>query len=371
VAKDIAVLRIYSDIGEPSFDFFMGSSEAFSSKDLVSFLDEHKEEKQIEVHINSCGGDVQEGWAIYDLLKGSGKKIKTIGEGKVYSIATVIFLAGDEREMMPNADGLIHLPHIPEYTLSGQYQADDLKAIAEQLEQEEQKILNLYVSVTGQPEQVLRDYMDNETKMSSDDMIKLGFATKIAEPVKAVAYYNFKKQKMAEFDEKGFWNKFEEKLTNFSRLFGVKNQQELTDTSGAKFTLEKESGDPAVGDKAAPDGVYTMPKGEVITVKGGLITEIAPAAPQNEEAKALKAENEALKKELEGLKTQAKAATEAEASFKAKETEAKALVTELQNMKNEWKPDGRTGNPGKNSTENGNIKYDVVKENLKKLREAR
>ena len=77
--------------------------------------------------------DVQEGWAIYDLLKASGKKINTVGEGKIYSIATVIFLAGENREIMPNADGLIHLPHFPEYSLAGRYEADDLVKLARSL----------------------------------------------------------------------------------------------------------------------------------------------------------------------------------------------------------------------------------------------
>ena len=88
-------------------------SSLFPQKKVSDFLDDHKDADLITVRINSRGGDVQEGWAIHDLLVNSGKKIKTIGEGKVYSIATIVFLAGTEREMMKNADGLIHNPFIP------------------------------------------------------------------------------------------------------------------------------------------------------------------------------------------------------------------------------------------------------------------
>ena len=362
-----ATLRIYSDIGESTFDFFGGETDSFSTKDLVNFLDENKEANKIEVHINSRGGDVQEGWAIYDLLKSSGKEIKTIGEGKIYSIATVIFLAGTEREILPNADGLIHLPHFPEYSLAGKYEADDLVKLAEQLKQDGEKILNLYVEVTKSDKETLKKYMDDETMLSADDMVTLGFATKKAEPVKAVAYYKSNKNQMEKFDEKSFWDKFDEKVKNFSRLFA--KDQELTDASGAKFKLEKESGEPAVGDKASPDGNYVMSSGKTIVVKDGAVSEVKEKTNEDE-LKALKTENETLKAKVTELETSNKAAKDAEASFKSKEVEAKALVTELTNLKNTWQPDGRTNDPGSNSTAKG-IDLNKVAENLKKLKEAK
>lgn len=369
MADKKAILRIYSDIGEPSFDFFAGEIPGFSSKDIVNFLDENKEATEIEIHINSRGGDVQEGWAIYDLLKASGKKINTVGEGKIYSIATVIFLAGENREIMPNADGLIHLPHFPEYSLAGKYEADDLVKLAEQLKQDGEKILNLYVEVTKQDRETLKKYMDDETMLSADDMITLCFATKKAEPVKAVAYYKSNKNQMTNEEVKTLGQKIDGLVENFSRLFGAKNQ-ELTDASGAKFKLEKESGEPAVGDKASPDGVYNMSSGKKITVKDGVVTEVTDAAPITDEMKALQTENEALKTEIANLKTQNITAKEAENSFKAKEIEAKALVTELTGLKNKWIPAGRTNDPGHNSIEKG-VDLDKVAENLKKLKEVK
>ena len=135
-----AVLKIYGDIGEsnPLGELFDGV-EMISAKMVSDFLDKRKNTDQIIVRINSRGGDVQEGWAIHDLLVNSGKKIKTIGEGKIYSIATIVFLAGEEREIMSNADGLIHNPYIPPYTLADQYESEDLIRIAESLKQEEEK----------------------------------------------------------------------------------------------------------------------------------------------------------------------------------------------------------------------------------------
>ena len=138
-----AIIKIYGDIGESLPETYMGEgSQSISAKLVSEFLDSNKEASSITVRINSRGGDVQEGWAIYDLLTTSGKRIKTIGEGKVYSIATIIFLAGSEREIMKNADGLIHNPYIPPYTLAGAYGSDDLLKLSEGLVHEEKK--NIY-----------------------------------------------------------------------------------------------------------------------------------------------------------------------------------------------------------------------------------
>lgn len=345
----MSTLRIYGDIGEFSPD----GMEAISARMVADFLEQTADD-QVTVRINSRGGDVQEGWAIHDLLVNSGKKIKTIGEGKVYSIATIIFLAGDEREMMKNADGLIHNPYIPPFTLADAYESSDLHKIAAELEQEEQKILAFYVERTGSPVETLSEYMKNDTKLSAEDMLKLGFATKVIEPVRAYAYM---KTNLTHMNEKAFFERLGEaldgavaKIKNLSRLPQV--DQTLTDKDGNEFTVVRETGSPEVGDKANPDGTYTMADGTVITVADGTITEVKEAEAPDElaDAKETIATLEAKITELEtaqAAKVEEIAAKEAEVTAKEAEaakvvSEAQALVTELSALKNEWKPEGRS-----------------------------
>lgn len=339
-----AVLKIYGDIGEnlPGGIFFE-TTENISSKMVSDFIDENKDADEIVVRINSRGGDVQEGWAILDLLTTSGKKIRTVGEGKIYSIATIIFLAGSEREIMKNADGLIHNPFIPPYTLADQYESGDLERIAESLKQEEEKILSFYAERTGTPADKLAEYMKDETKLSADDMLSLGFATKIVEPIMAYAYINLKNK--FKMDEKAFFEKLGSaldgavlKMKNFSRM--KTENMVLTDADGKELSLEKEEGEPAVGDVASPDGEFTMTDGKVIVVTDGKITEIRePEMSELEQAKAKIAE---LTAELENAKKESEKINAAEASFRQQETEAKALVAELTKLKNSWKPDTRS-----------------------------
>jgi ATP-dependent protease ClpP protease subunit len=357
-----AILKIYGDIGESIPDSIFGEGgETISAKDVSEFLDQNQSATDITVKINSRGGDVQEGWAILDLLTNSGKRIKTIGEGKIYSIATIIFLAGSEREIMKNADGLIHNPFIPPFTLADQYESGDLIKIAESLKQEEAKILDFYVEKTGSSVEKLAEYMKEDTKLSAEDMLSLGFATKIIEPVMAYAYFNLKnKFKMNENDVKTFGEKLDsiiDKIKNISRL--TSKNQVLKDKDGKELTLEKETGVPAIGDKATPDGSFSMESGNTITVSGGVITAIEESAPDElTEAKARITELEAELAQAKVKETEVLAEKE---TLKTETAKAVALSTELQNLKNSWRPDTRTSK-GTSPTKVGDIDIDKAKE---------
>lgn len=350
-----ATLKIYSVIGV--------DENQFSSDNLISFLDSNKEATDVTIRIKSPGGSVREGWTIHDLLKNSGKKVKTIAEGELYSIATVIFLAGEEREMFPNADGLIHMPRIP--NPEGDFQAADLRDMAAYMDLEETKIINLYMAVTGKDESTLREYMTKETMLSADDMLMLGFATKIIEPLKAVAYFNYKSDKMEKDEVKTFGEKldvFGETLKAlFSRL--PSKDQMMKDKDGKEFKLEKETGGPAVGDKATPDGTFVMADGKTIVIASGAVSEV-------KEPTTAKSELEIANEKIADLTTKladaekTKADTVAvEASLKEKETKATALVDQLTALKNTWKPEGRTKFSSVEKV--GDVNLDQVREIIK------
>lgn len=378
-----ATLRIYGDICEDDMfaKLFGLEEETVSAKKVAEWLEQNKEADEIIIRINSRGGDVQEGWAIHDLLVNSGKRLKTVGEGKVYSIATVIFLAADEREFFKNADGLIHNPFVQPF--GDAYAADDLLKMAESLQYEEKKILDFYVQRTGTDEAKLAEYMKEDTKLSAEDMLALGFATKIVEPIKAYAFIKPKLiSAMTPQEEQKFFDKVGDALKRTLVALGLsrlpEKSQELTDKDGKKFKLEKETGEPAVGDAASPDGVYTMASGEVITVQDGKITEIKPAE-QETELDRLTRENAALTQQIADLTAkvteadtkaaEAEAAkvdfTAKQAALDAKTAEVTALAAELEGYKNTWKPAARSGGHAVND---GKIDPERVKEVQEKLK---
>jgi hypothetical protein len=269
--------------------------------------------------------------------------------------------------MLPNSDGVIHMPRITDP--SGTFQADDFRKLTEMMDSEEEKILNLYTEVTGKDKETLRDYMKKETTLSAEDMVKMGFATKITEQYKAVAHFNFKTKIMTENDVKSFGEKLDlliAKITGFSRL--STKDQTLTDKDGKELKLEKESGAPAVGDKCSPDGSFVMADGKTITVANGVITAISEKTVDKTELELANEKIATLTAQLAEVETAKadalKAKTEAEAAkaqMIVKETEAVALITELKGLKNSWKPEGRS-HVNFTSGKVGEINIDKVKE---------
>lgn len=71
-------------------------------------LDSVRPEEPITIKLNNCGGDEYHGMGIYDAIRACNSKVIIIGIGNVHSMGSVIFQAGDERIMTPNAKQLIH-----------------------------------------------------------------------------------------------------------------------------------------------------------------------------------------------------------------------------------------------------------------------
>ena len=100
---DVATINIYGDI--TSFPIF---DNDVSADNLSKQLDRLTGVSEINVYINSYGGEVAEGLAIYNALKRHAAKVKTYCDGFACSVASVIFMAGDERIMNEASLLMIH-----------------------------------------------------------------------------------------------------------------------------------------------------------------------------------------------------------------------------------------------------------------------
>ena len=268
-------------------------------------IDAVPDAEEIEVHIHSNGGDVNEGFAIHDLLVNSGKKITTIVDGNCFSIATVIFLAGSTREMSKNSQLMIHNPW------GGAFgDAEEIQKYADQVKDAENRILNFYVEKTGADTDTIKSMMDAETFMAADKALELKFATSVIEPVKASIRAHFKQNNNSHIMSTVI-DKIEAGFNAINALlkdkFGIKAEATepkaamVKTQDGEELEITMAGEKPAVGDtvqKGGEDftGTATLEDGTVITCDAGKITEVtAPAsASDNEETKALKEENESL-----------------------------------------------------------------------------
>ncbi|HQA58948.1 MAG TPA: ATP-dependent Clp protease proteolytic subunit [Acetivibrio sp.] len=128
----------------------------------------------INVHINSYGGEVAEGLAIYNMLRNHKAKVRTYCDGFACSIASVIFMAGDERIM--NSASLLFI-HNAWTCACGN--ANDFRKQADDLDKITQASIEAYKSRTNISEEEIKELLDNETWILPSEALEMGFATAI------------------------------------------------------------------------------------------------------------------------------------------------------------------------------------------------
>lgn len=162
-----AELYIFGDI--TSWPWLEGDVSAISIvKELQSL-----EADAINVHINSYGGEVAEGLAIYNTLKNSEMKVTTICDGFACSAASVIFMAGEERVI--NESSLLMIHNAWTYAKGN---AEELRKQAEDLEKITQASVNAYVNRAKISEEEIKKLMDEETWITAEEAVEYGLATR-------------------------------------------------------------------------------------------------------------------------------------------------------------------------------------------------
>lgn len=168
--ENSAELLIYGDI--TSYKWY---------EDDVCAYDLAKELKELDgidltVRINSYGGEVAQGLAIYNLLKSYDGNVTTLCDGFACSAASVIFMAGQKRRMPKSSLLMIHN--------AWSYASGDANALrkqADDLEKITKPSIEIYKSVSNLDEEMIKTMMDEETWITAEEAFEYGFATSIVE----------------------------------------------------------------------------------------------------------------------------------------------------------------------------------------------
>lgn len=283
------ILKVYSAIvpeEERQFMQFFGlDGTSFNSIDeFIAGIPE--DDGVIDMRINSPGGVVSEGWAIIDKLRATGKKIVATIEGQASSMAAILLLAASERKGYKHATLLIHDAFYRDMYLE-KGTAEELEKRAALLREDNERALDFMVERTGTDRETLEALMKEDLPVNMQKAMELGFVHEILEPVSASAARNPNRSDMD--NKKTIASAFKA----FAEALGLSVKMEaeepapagyvLTTQDGTELTIDKPEGeDPAVGDKASPDGEHLMPDGTTIVVTDGVITEIRDAEPEPE-----------------------------------------------------------------------------------------
>jgi ATP-dependent Clp endopeptidase proteolytic subunit ClpP len=151
--------------------------------DLIAALAELRHLDTITVRINSPGGSVYEGLAIYDALRMSGRRVVVRVDALAGSIASIIAMAGDEIVMAEDARLMIHNPWS-----YAQGESEDLRKLADELDSIRDRLIAIYRrKATTLTRAQLIAFMDAETFFSAQEAVELGFCDRIDVPLKAAA----------------------------------------------------------------------------------------------------------------------------------------------------------------------------------------
>lgn len=273
------------------------------------------------IHINSEGGDVIEGWAIYDEIRAIAKsrKVTTINDGMCASMGSVLLMAGDEVLVRPNSKVMIHNPWGG--TMGD---AKEIKRYASFIQEEEERLARFYSKKTGIDLKEVFSMMDKETWMDAETAINKGFANGY-DRLRAVALITKKEEMKDLSDENKNWLKSQfEALGKLFKGQGFKAMVMLTVvTEDGEMPIYVDSEDGEIEGKMvymnesmtdpAPEGVHMLQDGREITVNTeGIIESVREQAEgmTEDEMEAMKKENVELKSRLEEMEANAKSMEE-------------------------------------------------------------
>lgn len=180
ISDGAANISIYDEIG----------LYGINAKDFAKEFKALGNIETINLHLNSPGGEVFDGLAIYSMLKRSSAYKNIYIDGLAASIASVIAMAGDNIIMPENAMMMIHDP-------SGFVvgTSKEMRDLADAMDKIKTAMISAYGSQTDLTRQEIADLMSKETWLTAQEAVDMGFATQIEKPIQMAANFNLSKFK--------------------------------------------------------------------------------------------------------------------------------------------------------------------------------
>ncbi len=145
------------------------------------FLEVDNPEKDIHLYINSPGGSVTSGMAIYDMMQFVKCDVATYCMGMAASMGSFLLMAGakGKRYSLPNTRIMIHQPHLGGGGIGGQ--VTDIEIHARELVKTKEKLTKIYEAHTGVKYDKLRDLMERDYNMGPGEAKELGLIDHVVE----------------------------------------------------------------------------------------------------------------------------------------------------------------------------------------------
>lgn len=218
-------------------------------------------ESELNLIIDSLGGSLFAGFSIYEMLRNTNKTVKARVEGNCFSAATIVLLGvkPENRTATPLSSFMIHSPILElESSLMNLKEAE---TTFEDIRDEYERLLSIYMERLNAPREVLEDLMESEKVFGSDKALELGFINHIDN------YLNKMRKKNVNFLAKLF-----KKFMNEAQTLVLEDGTEavISDVLAVGVSID------------LVDGIYVTKEGDTITVENGVVIDIIPAEKEEE-----------------------------------------------------------------------------------------
>jgi ATP-dependent Clp protease, protease subunit len=179
-------MDIWSMLLKKRIVFLQGEITAASATSLIAqilYLESVHKHDSIQMYINSPGGSVVAGLAIFDTMNYVSTPVETLVAGQASSMASLLLCAGErgKRRALPNSKIMMHQP------LGGTSgQASDILIQAHQMERTKQQLVEIYAERTGQMKEVILERMDRDFWLTAAEAVQFGVIDTVVEHREAV-----------------------------------------------------------------------------------------------------------------------------------------------------------------------------------------
>ena len=142
------------------------------------FLNKENPEEEIRFYINSPGGSVSDGLAVYDVIRNIQAPVTTVVIGTAASMGAILFLAGDKREMYSNSKAMLHDPSFGGGNLAGK-KPHQIKAHLDDLLEVQEKLCEIISERTGKSIDEIKELTKEDTYFNAEEAVNFGLATSI------------------------------------------------------------------------------------------------------------------------------------------------------------------------------------------------
>jgi ATP-dependent Clp protease protease subunit len=170
---------IYSRLLKERIIFVTGGIEDYGASLITAqllFLEAENPKKEIAMYINSPGGIVTAGMAIYDTMQYIRPGVQTMCIGQAASAASLLLCAGQKglRYCLPNSRILVHQPSASYYG-----QAGDIARHAQEILKLKRRLNEIYAKHTGQPVEAIEKALDRDTYMNAEEAKAFGLVDQV------------------------------------------------------------------------------------------------------------------------------------------------------------------------------------------------